>query len=179
MRHLFFFIAGFTLLFASCDDSQTITVNTDLEKEMAIAVSETDTVPFKSDKQTYFYFKQTDTVKFEDNADLLDNQDLLESIMFKKVKCKLNGLGKKDTIKELKIAMLDPYVSIAIVDLTEADSLSFDLEFDLDSLQMAADKFFSNQEMAIELTGKSTYAPLKFNSKLIFNTDAECKVKKE
>jgi len=176
MKQLFYIISGFSILFASCE-SKTITLNTNVEKEIEIQVNESDTSALKSGAESY-YFEKIDTIQFEDYSDLEDNKSRIESILFNKVDCELIGIPDSCTIEYITVATLDPLVSATASDITSNDTLSlkFELDFFIDSLNDAALKFLSNEKMAVKVSGKSSYAPFLMTAKLNFDTDIDVKI---
>jgi hypothetical protein len=174
MRRTIFFLAlAPVLIIINGCDKFTTDFDTNLNKTIQADVVATQAKSGILEVVT-FPFNATDVLEIKDNSKINDYIDRLKEINVNSITATFTGIPAGQTISELSISM--PSVGV-VINLTGIENNSqVTLDVNQEYLNAISGRLLDTHEITIEISGRSTYAPMTLSTLMSFAVTVKAKV---
>ncbi len=162
---LLFLVMVLTL--TSCEtfkDLFSVKVETTLEKDIPVQVASHGT-PLKSAGADSYTFIATGILSLDDNEDLEEYLEKIESISIESVEITIEGLSREQVIESLILSVEGIGTLVELTDITSSSGTQSP-EISASLLDQVCEKLETGNQITAKVTGSSNYAPLQFNLRL-------------
>jgi hypothetical protein len=164
-RILLFMVMVFTL--TSCEalkDLFSVEVETTLETDIPVEVLASGN-PLKSAGADVYTFSTTGTLTLDENEDLEEYLDVIESITIESVEITVQGLSRDQEIESLTLSVEGIGTLVELTNITSSSG-TFTPEISSTLLDQVCASLETEKQITATVTGTSNYAPLQFTVQL-------------
>jgi hypothetical protein len=161
------------LFFIKGCDKITTDFDTNLNKTIRADVVAPQAKSGTMDVVTY-PFNVTDVLEIKDNSKINDYIDRLKEINVKSVTVTFTGIPAGQTITELGISMPSVGLAINLFDIENNSQVTLDVNPEY--LNAISKRLLDTHEITIEISGRSTYAPMTLSTLMSFAVTVKAKV---
>lgn len=164
-RILLYMVMVFTL--TSCEalkDLFSVEVETTLETDIPVQVLASGT-PLKSAGADVYTYSATGTLTLDENEDLEEYLDVIESITIESVEITIQGLSRDQVIESLVLSVEGIGTLVELTNITSSSG-TFTPDISSTLLDQVCTTLETEKQITATVTGTSNYAPLQFTIQL-------------